>query len=276
VSEAGRDWIRPQWPAHPRVRALVTTRSGGSSTGAWGVPSSGTDGMNVGFLSGDSEDAVRANRERLRRVLPSEPRWLRQVHGPRVVRADDVEAPVEADAAFTTTPGVVAAVMVADCMPVLLADVEGRCVGVAHAGWRGVASGVIQGTALAMRAALGDARAELVAYLAPAIGPAHFEVGPEVLDAMAAALPDAAAAFVRSGDKYHADLFALGRQALRQVGVGRVFGGGVCTFSDPQRFYSYRRDRVTGRHAALVWIDAGARGADGRARDTRQGGGNGV
>lgn len=259
MNDAAGDWIRPQWPAHRRVRALITTRSGGVSTGAWGVPSSGAGGLNLGLLSGDAAEAVRANRERLRRLLPSEPRWLKQVHGPRVVRADDVEAPVEADAAFTTTPGVVAAVLVADCMPVLLADADGRCVGVAHAGWRGVAGGVIQATVRAMRSALGHDDAVLVAYLGPAIGPAHFEVGTEVLDAMEEALPDAASAFVRRGDRYLADLFALGRQALQQVGVTRVYGGGDCTYSDPERFYSYRRDQVTGRHAALVWIDpAGA------------------
>jgi hypothetical protein len=126
---------------------------------------------------------------------------------------------------------------------------------VAHAGWRGVASGVIQATVRAMRAALGERDAELVAYLGPAIGPAHFEVGPEVLEAMAAALPRAAEAFRPRGDKYLADLFALGRQALGEVGVTRVHGGTDCTYSTAERFYSYRRDRVTGRHAALVWID---------------------
>jgi hypothetical protein len=211
--------------------------------------------MNLGFLSGDDADAVRANRERLRRLLPSEPRWLKQVHGPRVVRADDVEAGTEADASFTTTPDVVAAVMVADCMPVLLADTAGQCVAVAHAGWRGVAGGVIQATVRAMRSALRDDDAPLIAYLGPAIGPAHFEVGAEVLDAMQESLPDAASAFVARGDRYFADLFALGCQALAQAGVSRVFGGGDCTYSDPERFYSYRRDRITGRHAALVWID---------------------
>jgi YfiH family protein len=211
--------------------------------------------MNVGFLSGDSPDAVHDNRARLRAALPSEPRWLKQVHGPTVVRADDVDGPQEADASFTVTPGVVPAVMVADCMPVLLADVAGRCVGVAHAGWRGVATGVIQATVRAMRSALGDREAELVAYLGPAIGPTHFEVGPEVLEAMAATLPGAAEAFRARGDKYLADLFMLGRQALREVGVDRVHGGFDCTYSAPKRFYSYRRERTTGRHAALVWID---------------------
>jgi YfiH family protein len=255
VSEADPRWIRPDWPVSGRVRALVTTRAGGVSTGPWGAPPSGTGGMNLGFLAGDAPDAVRENRARLRAVLPSEPHWLKQVHGPIVVRADDVSAPPEADAAFTMTPGVVVAVMVADCMPVLLADVDGRCVGAAHAGWRGVASGVIQETVRAMRAALGAGEAELVAWLGPAIGPAHFEVGPEVLEGMAGSLPRAAEAFRPRGAKYLADLFALGGQALRDVGVTRIHGGTECTYSDPERFYSFRRDRVTGRHAALVWID---------------------
>jgi polyphenol oxidase len=255
VSVADPGWIRPGWPVSGRVRALITTRAGGVSTGPWGVPPAGTGGMNVGLLAGDAPDAVRENRARLRALLPSEPRWLKQVHGPGVVRADDVTAPPEADAAFTTTPGVVAVVMVADCMPVLLADVDGRCVGVAHAGWRGVASGVVQATVGAMRAAMGAGAAELVAYLGPAIGPAHFEVGPEVLEAMSGVLPAAAEAFQPRGAKYMADLFALGRQALREVGVTRVHGGTECTYSAPDRFYSFRRDRVTGRHAALVWID---------------------
>lgn len=255
MTAADSGWIRPEWPVSGRVRALITTRPGGVSTGAWGVPPAGTGGMNVGFLSGDTPDAVRGNRARLRAALPSEPRWLKQVHGPTVVRADDVDAPQEADASFTVTPGVVTAVMVADCMPVLLADVDGRCVGVAHAGWRGVATGVIQATVRAMRSALGDRATELVAYLGPAIGPAHFEVGAEVLEAMAGTLPRAAEAFRHRGDKYLADLFMLGRQALRQVDVHRVHGGSDCTYSAPERFYSYRRERVTGRHAALVWID---------------------
>jgi YfiH family protein len=255
MSDADPGWIRPDWPVDARVHALITTRAGGVSTGPWGVPPSGTGGMNLGVLSGDAPDAVRANRARLRAALPSEPRWLKQVHGPVVLRADDVDEPPAADASFTLTPGVVAAVLVADCMPVLLADVGGRCVGVAHAGWRGIGTGVIQATVRAMRAALGDGDAQLVAYLGPAIGPAHFEVGPEVLESIAGTLPGAADAFRPRSGKYLADLFALGRLALGREGVTRVHGGTECTFSAPDRFYSFRRDRVTGRHAALVWID---------------------
>ena len=249
-------WIVPDWPAPDRVRALITTRPGGVSKGPWGVPPGGDGGLNLGFLSGDAPESVRENRTRLRGSLPAEPRWLKQVHGAAVVRADRVEPPAEADAGYTALPGVVAAVMVADCMPVLLADTRGRCVGVAHAGWRGVATGVIQATARAMREATGDPAAELIAYLGPAIGPAHFEVGPEVLEAMVRALPRAEECFFPRGGKYMADLFALGRLALSEVRVTRVFGGGDCTYSDPARYYSFRRDRVTGRHAALIWIDA--------------------
>jgi hypothetical protein len=248
-------WIRPDWPAPDRVRSLITTRPGGVSSGSWGVPPEGVGGLNLGLQTGDAPEAVRENRALLRACLPSEPRWLKQVHGAAVVRADDVEAPVEADASFTSTPGVVAVVMVADCMPVLLADVHGRCVGVAHAGWRGLAAGLIQATARAMRREIGDPAGELIAYLGPAIGPAHFEVGSDVLEAMERALPRTREAFVARGQKYLADLFALGRQALGEAGVSRVFGGQDCTCSEPGRFYSYRRDRTTGRHAALAWID---------------------
>ena len=248
-------WIRPDWPAAGGVRALITTRQGGVSRGPWGVPPQGAGGMNLGYLSGDSSEAVRENRARLRAALPAEPRWLKQVHGADVVRADAVTAPVEADAAFTTCAGVVTAVMVADCMPVLLADTRGRAVGVAHAGWRGLAAGVVQATVRAIRAALADPNAEFIAYLGPAIGPTRFEVGQDVLDAMARSLPRAREAFRSRADKYLADLFALGRQALGEVGVQRIYGGTECTYNDATRFYSFRRDRTTGRHAALVWIE---------------------
>lgn len=262
MSTLDPQWITPRWPVPRHVRSVITTRAGGVSAGPYGAPPNGAGGMNLGFGSGDAPDAVRANRERLRKVLPAVPRWLKQVHGATVVTADDVTEPIEADAAVTATPGVVAVVMIADCMPVLLADAQGRCIGAAHAGWRGLAAGVIQATAAAMRSRLGDPEAELIAYLGPAIGPAHFEVGPEVLDAMRVTLPDAAAGFTRHGEKFLADLFVLGRQALAQAGVGSVHGSLDCTYSDPARFYSFRRDRVTGRHAALLWLEQNRIGAD--------------
>lgn len=247
--------IHPDWPVPGNVHALITSRGGGVSMGVFGVPPHGTGGMNLGLASGDNVADVAANRALLRARLPAEPRWLKQVHSARVVDAAHVASDSDAaDASFSDAPNVVCTVAVADCMPVLLADESGRCVGVAHAGWRGLAAGIIQATAQAMRERLGEPHAQLTAYLGPAIGPQHFEVGVDVLSAMQAGLPNAANAFVpKAGGKYLADLFALGRQALATVGVERVYGGQHCTFSDPARFYSYRRDRATGRHAALIW-----------------------
>jgi YfiH family protein len=247
-------WIRPDWPAPPNVHAIITTRRDGVSRGPYGVPPHGHGGMNIGLGSGDDLADVTANRALLRTSLPSDPRWLHQVHGAGVVDAAQVDAGSIADASFATTPNVVCVVSIADCMPVLMTDTSGRSVAVAHAGWRGLAAGVIQATVKSMRASLQDRGAELIAYLGPAIGPAHFEVGAEVLDAMQAALPDAQRAFsARPQGKYLANLFELGRQALDQVGVTRIYGGHDCTFSDSARFYSFRRDQTTGRHAALIW-----------------------
>lgn len=250
------DWIVPEWPVPHAVRAVITTRMGGVSA----PPFAGrgdTGGMNLGYGSGDTAATVTVNRTRLRGLLPAEPSWLKQVHGARVADAADVTGSVEADAAIVNRPGAVAVVLMADCMPVLLADEQGRCVGVAHAGWRGLAAGVIQATVRAMRERMGDSAARLLAYLGPAIGPDHFEVGREVLDAMTARLDGAATAFVDQGEgKYRADLFALGRLALAQERVDAVYGGGICTSCDVGRFYSHRRDHVTGRHAALIWLEA--------------------
>jgi len=246
--------IRAELPVRG-VQGLVTTRRGGVSTGAWGALD-GTGGLNLGLGSGDAFESVRANRERLAALLPQPPNWLRQVHGTTVVDAESPAEASEADASTSITPGTVCAVLVADCMPVLLASHDGRGVAAAHAGWRGLAGGVIQNTVRALRARLGEAEAPLAAFLGPAIGPARFEVGPDVLEAMQALLPDASRAFRDIGHgKYLADLFALGRMALAQAGVHDVRGGDRCTFDEPTHFYSYRRDRVTGRTAALVWID---------------------
>jgi YfiH family protein len=248
-------WVVPDWPAPTGVRALITTRAGGVSTGPFGAGADG-GGMNIGLLSGDSLADVQANRRRLRALLPDEPRWLRQVHGAEVACLDHIDEAPMADAAFTRRRGRVCVVSVADCLPVLFAERRGRAVGAAHAGWRGLASGVLQRTVAAMRVGLGDRQAELLAFLGPAIGPAHFEVGAEVLTAMRGRLPQADRAFAATaGGKYFADLFALARQALAQADVFEVHGGRLCTYADPARFYSYRRDRVTGRHAALIWIE---------------------
>lgn len=261
-------WIVPDWPAPPRVRALVTTRAGGCSQGPFGAATGG--GMNLGLgsalladVAADDAAVVQRNRERLRAGLPAMPRWLQQVHGTDVVDLDDLPqglaAVPQGDAAVTRRPGTVCCVLVADCLPVLLADAQGRGVAAAHAGWRGLAGGVIQNTVQRLRDRLGDPAAALLGYLGPAIGPAHFVVGPEVRDAMLQRLPEAAKAFVpATPGRYRADLFRLARQALAQAGVVQVHGGGLCTVADPGRFYSFRRDRVTGRHAALIWIEEGA------------------
>jgi YfiH family protein len=249
------EWIVPHWPAPPGVRALITPRAGGVSQGSYGA--GGRGGLNLGFGCGDAAEAVAANRTILRRALPAEPAWLRQVHGATVVDAAvSGGEPPAADASFTDRRGVVAAVLMADCLPVLLADTAGRGVAVAHAGWRGLAAGAVQATVQALRRCLGSPAATLCAYLGPAIGPDHFEVGVDVRSAMCATLPGAEADFVaHAPGKYLADLYALARRALADAGVSEVYGGGLCTFCDVARFYSYRRDRVCGRHAALIWID---------------------
>ncbi len=237
------DWIVPDWPAPERVRAFITTRAGGVSSGPY-------SSFNLGDTTADDPAAVRTNKARLEALLPSRPRWLRQVHGARVVAAETA-AGERADAACTAASGVVCAVKIADCMPVLLTDTAGSVVAVAHAGWRGLAAGVVENTVHA----LGVEPGSLMAYLGPAIGPRAFEVGEEVRAAFCAVDAAAAAAFEpHTPGKWLADLFALGRQRLAGCGVRRVYGGGLCTYSDPGRFYSHRRNPVTGRMAALIWL----------------------
>jgi polyphenol oxidase len=239
------DWIVPDWPAPSNVRALITTRAGGTSRGPYAS-------LNLGLRCGDEEAAVRENRARLQRVLPQAPKWLAQVHGTTVVEADVLDHVPAADASVARVPGTVCAVMIADCLPVLLCDGSGAAVAVAHAGWRGLAAGVIENTI----AAMGVAPDKLVAYLGPGIGPRAFEVGTDVHNAFVARDAAAADAFLpaRPG-KWLADLFSLARRALARAGVNRVHGGGLCTYTDTARFFSYRRDRTTGRMAALIWRD---------------------
>lgn len=237
------DWIRPDWPAPPNVRALITTRSGGVSAGPYAS-------LNLAEHVGDDSASVARNRVLLARHLPAEPRWLEQVHGTRIVRADALEGGVQADGAVAFRPNVVCAVLTADCLPVLLCDSAGTAIGIVHAGWRGLLRGVIE-TAVAQ---LGE-RADLLAYLGPAIGPLAFEVGDEVRAAFVGRSPAAAPAFAPHGaGKWLADLYALARQRLAGAGVTHVFGGGFCTFREAERFYSYRRERVTGRMASLIWL----------------------
>lgn len=250
LRDAGLDWIVPEWPAPGRVRALVTTRSGGVSDGPFAT-------MNLARRGDDDPAALEENRRRFGAYLPAAPRWLRQVHGTNVARLDresSTRPPPEADAAVTAERGIVCAVLVADCLPVLFADRAGTAVGVAHAGWRGLAAGVIESTVAAL-AALGANRRDLVAWLGPAIGPGAFEVGADVHAAFCADDPGAAAWFApcRPG-KWHADLYGLARRRLAACGVADVGGGGHCTRTDTARFFSYRREPRSGRMAAVVWL----------------------
>lgn len=238
--------IQPDWPAPANVHALVTTRGGGVSPPPW-------NSFNLGDHVGDRPEDVAENRRRLRAWLPAEPAWLKQVHGDRCIDArgaPTASAPIEADAAYARAPGVVCAVLTADCLPLLLCDDAGSVVAAAHAGWRGLAGGVIEATIAAMNRP-GE---RLMAWLGPAIGPDYFEVGGEVRTLFLDHSPAAAAAFVaRPEGKWLCDLYLLARQRLAAAGVRRVFGGNFCTAGDATHFYSYRRDGVTGRMASLVW-----------------------
>lgn len=237
------DALRPDWPAPPAVRALTTTRVGGVSRPPW-------DGFNLAAHVGDRPAHVARNRSLLRSRfgLPGDPAWLSQVHGTDVLEAGRGG---EADAVWTDVPGRVCAVLTADCLPVLFCADAGTCVAAAHAGWRGLAAGVLEATV----AALPAEPAGLLAWLGPAIGPDAFEVGDEVRSAFVGRDAGAAAAFRPAGaGRWLADLYALARLRLAAAGVTRVSGGGWCTFDDRDRFYSYRRDGITGRMASLVWL----------------------
>jgi len=252
---AAADWLMPAWRI-AEVGALMTTRAGGVSGGRYAT-------MNVGSAVGDDADDVAANRRLLATATGASPVYLRQVHGTRVVRVDAgdaaPDAPVrEADAVVTTDPGVACVVQAADCLPVLLAAPDGRAVGAAHAGWRGLAGGVVEAAVDGVAAAAGCAPGELVAWLGACIGPDAFEVGGDVLDAFAVARDDDARSTPRfrakGRGKWLADLAGLARDRLVRAGVRDVSGGGWCTASDAARFFSYRRDGVTGRMAAAIWI----------------------
>lgn len=248
--------LEADWPAPAGVRAFTTTRGGGVSAGDF-------SGFNLGDHVGDDAAAVAANRARLQGLLPpgSAIQWLQQCHGSDVVAAAATEcAAPSADACWTGRERLACAVLTADCLPVLFCDRGATVVAAAHAGWRGLLAGVLEHTVDVLPVAPG----ELLAWLGPAIGPAHFEVGEEVLLAFcsraATSRDQIEACFRPSGRRGHylADLYGLARLRLRQAGVGGVFGGGYCTFADPARFYSYRRDGRTGRMASLIQLNKAA------------------
>jgi len=239
--------IVPDWPAPERVRTLSTLRTGGVSRPPF-------DSFNLGAHVGDDAQSVAENRRRLRSLLQlgTEPYWLEQVHGTRVVRAAAAGDPPRADAAFTIESGPVCAVLTADCLPVLFASRDGRRVAAAHAGWRGLAAGVLEETVRALAAPCG----ELIAWLGPAIEPEHFEVGSEVRAAFLASDAAAAAAFVPHGEgKWLANLYELARQRLRKLGVESIHGGDRGTWRERAAFFSHRRDGRCGRMATLIWIE---------------------
>jgi YfiH family protein len=271
--------ITPKWPAPSGVRAAFTLRTGGVSLAPY-------DSLNIGARIGDSPEAVAENRRRVREKLrlPAEPVWLEQVHGVQVVElgtagragmsgrqgapsdaaagalsdvamrgADSGELVPTADAVVARDAGQVCAIRVADCMPVLFAAHDGSAVGAAHAGWRGLAGGVLEATI----GRLGIPAAKLIAWMGPAIGPEHFEVGEDVRAVFTAVDLGAASAFsANARGRWQCDLYALARRRLSALGVSAIYGGGWCTFAEADRFFSYRRDGQCGRMAALIWIDS--------------------
>lgn len=246
--------IIPEWPSPDGVKAFSTLRDGGFSLFPYHGGASDTGGLNFGLHVGDDPEKVRKNRMLLKKMLPSEPVWLNQVHGMTVVNAAKCSGVPDADASYAFSENVVCVVMTADCLPVLLCTSDGTAVASVHAGWRGLAAGVLEKTVGAIRERTGS---EIMAWLGPAIGPGAFEVGEDVREAFVRKDGRMSEAFCRKGTgngKYLADIYELARQILSKMGVVRVYGGSYCTVSDRARFYSYRRDGVTGRMATGIWI----------------------
>jgi YfiH family protein len=244
MSEFVADWLIPDWPAPAGIKACVTTRAGGISVAPF-------DSFNLGDHVDDDPAAVAHNRALLTSRLHTQPAWLKQVHGIDVVEASPAEVQ-QADASWSQTPGVACTIMTADCLPALFCNRQGTQVAAAHAGWRGLASGVLE----AAVDSFADAPSEILVWLGPAIGPQAFEVGPEVRDAFIATHAETIEAFVPSvnAGKFMADIYQLARLRLAAHGVTAVYGGGLSTYND-ERFFSYRRGARTGRFASLVWID---------------------
>lgn len=242
------DFIIPQWPAPAHVKALQTTRIGGVSKDAY-------TSLNLGAHVNDDPIAVAKNRQLLSQYLPSEPVWVNQVHGVEVIDAAVSSCLQNADAAFTTRPNVVCVTMTADCLPVLLCDKKGSVVAAVHAGWRGLCDGVIEAAVAKMQVPV----SEVLAWLGPAIGPNAFEVGDDVREQFLAKDSRAAQAFKYHGDKWLCDMYLIAKQRLHALGVTEIYGASVnedfCTYTDAARFFSFRRDNVTGRMASMIWLE---------------------
>lgn len=244
MTELLTNCLTARWPALPRVRTCITTRVGGKSAAPW-------DSFNLATHVGDDAEAVAANRVLLTEQLGCQPAWLRQSHSTRVVAADPQQE-ADADASWTATPGIACAVLTADCLPLLLTTTSADRVAAAHAGWRGLADGVIENTL----AALDVPGEQILAWLGPAIGPQAFEVGEDVVAAFTDQDESAWQAFEETANegKYLANIYQLARMRLKAAGVQHIYGGDLCTLSDRKRFYSYRRDGETGRMASLIWL----------------------
>jgi polyphenol oxidase len=243
-------FIKPDWPAPANVKALQTTRLGGVSLKPY-------DSLNLGDHVNDDSIHVARNRQLLSDFLPTEPVWLKQVHGTRVIDAALSSCVESADASFTLKKEVVCVTMTADCLPVLLCDVEGTVVAAIHAGWRSLCDGVIEATVKAMLGQNSALQAnQLMAWLGPAIGPQAFEVGGEVMAQFVAQDADAIHAFIASGDKWLGNLTMIAQQRLNKIGIHAVFGVNECTYQLPRKYFSFRRDGDTGRMATLIWLSA--------------------
>lgn len=245
------------WGAPKQIKTMITNRHGGFSQAPF-------ESLNLGSHVGDDPVVVQKNRDALKSLLPNEPIWLNQIHGTKVVDADDYgsgSVVPSADASVTTKPGQVLAIMTADCLPVLLTSKDGKVIGAAHAGWRGLAAGVIEQTVTLMRAKQMDqtqthTQSEILAYLGPAIGPHAFEVGSEVRDIFMAQNPASAACFeqLQEKGKYLADIYGLAALRLNALGIEHIEGGDECTLQNPD-YFSYRRDQKTGRMGSFIWIE---------------------
>ena len=249
------DFIIPNWPAPANVKALQTTRAGGISLAPY-------DSLNLGMHVKDNPLHIAQNRQMLGQFLPSEPVWLKQVHGIKVVDAANTHCEPEADASFTTRSNVVCVTMTADCLPVLLCDQAGTRVAAVHAGWRSLCDGVIEATFLQLQANQLALNAKdyinsrnYMAWLGPAIGSQAFEVGGEVRAQFIAQDAQAESAFKAHGDKYLGDLYQIATQRLNKLGITQIYGGGLCTFGDKARFFSFRRDGNTGRMGTFIWLE---------------------
>ena len=254
--------LRPDWPAPANVHAFTTTRQGGFSQAPY-------DQFNLGAFAGEDLQIVQKNRALLNALLPQAPFWIKQVHGTHVVLAQGVlegigDSIIEADASVTTHPQTVLSILAADCMPVLLTNRSGTAVAAAHAGWRGLCAGVLENTVVKLLKESSSTASDLLAWIGPSISGAHYEVGAEVRTAFIEStaqfhyhLDDACfvPSYSSGPDKYWADLPRIAKSRLQALGINAVYGGDLCTFNDPDRFYSYRRETPTGRFASLIWFN---------------------